>query len=90
MDVPGTPIGVRSRRSPFPERTEIKFWECGKIKRMDSQVLFLAVILPGLFGISLVIEGVWKVKHDRSGVVELILGNLFLVLAVVAYRVVLR
>jgi hypothetical protein len=63
---------------------------CGMIDKMDPQVLFLAVILPGLFGISLVVEGIWKVRHGRLGVVELILGNLFLVLAVVAFLLVLR
>lgn len=56
----------------------------------DPQILFLVVILPLLFASSLILEGVIKLKREQSGVIELVLGGLFVILILAGYWFVLR
>ena len=52
----------------------------------DPQFLYMILILPALFGLTLVGEGVNKVIHeDWNGVLSIIFGMLFLGVVVFAY-----
>lgn len=51
----------------------------------DSQILFLVVILPCFFAVSLILEGIIKRKSGEGGKVELVLGNIFLLLVLTAF-----
>ena len=50
----------------------------------DSQIVFLAIILPLFFAASLILEGLVKRRSGEGGRMELILGNIFLVLILIA------
>jgi len=60
-----------------------KWYDKGRMWN-DSQLLFLVVILPFFFAVSLVLEGVVKRRSGEGGKVELVLGNVFLVLILMA------
>ena len=49
-----------------------------------SQIVFLVVILPFFFAVSLILEGVVKRRSGEGGKIELILGNIFLLLILIA------
>ncbi|MBI3397055.1 hypothetical protein HY045_01115 [Candidatus Woesebacteria bacterium] len=52
----------------------------------DPQFLYLILILPSLFGLTLVGEGVYKLIHEEwGGLVNVIFGVLFIGIVVVAY-----
>ncbi len=56
----------------------------------DPQYLYMLLILPSLFGITLIGEGFHKlIKSDLGGWLSLVFGVLFLV-AVVAIYIVMR
>lgn len=46
---------------------------------LDSQFLYVMLILPTMFGLTLVGEGVYKMSHYESGWVNVVLGGIFLV-----------
>ena len=50
----------------------------------DAQIVFLAIILPFFFAGSLILEGMVKRRTGRGGKAELILGNIFVILILVA------
>lgn len=50
----------------------------------DVQIVFLAIILPFFFAASLILEGVVKKRAGQGGEMELILGNIFVVLILAA------
>lgn len=53
---------------------------------IDPQFLYLILILPSLFGITLVGEGFYKVVHEeKEGIVSIIFGFGFLALVVIVY-----
>jgi len=52
----------------------------------DPQFLYLALILPSLFGLTLIGEGLNKVlKNENQGLISLIIGLLFICLVVFIY-----
>lgn len=52
----------------------------------DPQFLYMILILPSLFGLTLVGEGISKVLHeDWGGVLSIVFGLLFLGLVVFAF-----
>jgi hypothetical protein len=52
----------------------------------DPQVLYMVLVVPSLFGLTLVGEGINKLIHEETnGVVSIIFGFLFIGLVVFAY-----
>jgi len=52
----------------------------------DPQFLYLALILPSLFGLTLIGEGLNKVlKNENQGLVSLVIGLLFICLVFFIY-----
>ena len=52
----------------------------------DPQFLYLALILPSLFGLTLIGEGLNKVlKNENQGLASLMIGLLFICLVVFIY-----
>ena len=56
----------------------------------DPAILYLGVILPGLFALTLILEGVHKLLREESGLINILFGIIFLVLIIVAYFFLLR
>jgi hypothetical protein len=56
------------------------------VKPGDPQFLYVVLILPSLFGLTLVGEGLNKIlKDEMQGVLSIIIGILFIGVVVVAY-----
>jgi len=56
------------------------------VKPNDPQFLYMILILPSLFGLTLVGEGLNKIlKEEKSGWTSIIFGVLFIVVVVFAY-----
>lgn len=52
----------------------------------DPQVLYMILIVPCLFGLTLVGEGINKLVHEESnGVASIVFGFLFIGLVIFAY-----
>jgi len=52
----------------------------------DPQVLFMVLVLPSLFGLTLVGEGLNKVmQSERAGWVSIIMGVMFIIVVIGAY-----
>lgn len=52
----------------------------------DPQFLYMILVLPSLFGLTLIGEGINKVVHeDWNGVLSIVFGMLFLGVVVFAY-----
>ena len=52
----------------------------------DPQFLYMILVLPTLFGLTLVGDGLNKVIHEEnSGIISIIFGFLFIVVVVFAY-----
>ena len=51
----------------------------------DPEFLYLVLILPTLFALTLIAEGIHKTLQQQSGVVSIILGFLFLFTVIGAY-----
>lgn len=51
----------------------------------DSQLLYVMLVLPTLFGLTLVGEGVYKMVHYQPGWVSVLLGTIFLVVVAFGY-----
>lgn len=53
-------------------------------KRMANQPEFLyaAFILPALFSLTLILEGLGKIKRQESGMLQLVSGSVFLLIMV--------
>lgn len=52
----------------------------------DPQFLYIILILPSLFGLTLIGEGVHKIAHEEwNGLISVILGLIFMGLVVFAY-----
>lgn len=56
----------------------------------DPAIFFLGLVLPGLFALTLIVEGVTKVLRDEPGWVALTFGIIFLIVIIVAYFFLLR
>ena len=56
------------------------------MSQTDPQFLYMILILPSLFGLTLVGEGISKVIHeDWGGVLSIVFGLLFLGMVVFAF-----
>lgn len=54
----------------------------------DPQILYMALILPSLFGLTLIGEGLNKVlKSEFAGFISITFGILFIVVVIFAYLV---
>jgi len=52
----------------------------------DPQFLYMILVLPALFGLTLIGEGLNKIIHEEwNGVISIIFGVLFLMIVVFAY-----
>lgn len=52
----------------------------------DPQFLYMILVLPSLFGLTLVGDGLNKIVHDESGgVINIIFGIIFIAIVVFAY-----
>ncbi|EKE13019.1 MAG: hypothetical protein ACD_13C00106G0012 [uncultured bacterium] len=52
----------------------------------DPQILYMILVVPCLFGLTLVGEGISKLVHEESnGLVSIIFGFLFIGLVIFAY-----
>ena len=52
----------------------------------DPQVLYMILIVPSLFGLTLIGEGINKIFHDETnGITSIVFGLLFIGLVVFAY-----
>ncbi len=52
----------------------------------QPQFMYLILVLPALFGVILIGEGIYKMTHDDSaGFINLMFGMVFLAACVVAY-----
>lgn len=56
----------------------------------DPAIFYLALVLPGLFALTLIIEGVNKILRDEPGLVSLVFGTVFLIVIALAYFFLLR
>lgn len=56
------------------------------MKPTDPQFLYMILILPTLFGLTLIGEGISKLLHEESGGwISLVFGSLFIVIVVFAF-----
>lgn len=52
----------------------------------DPQFMYIMLVLPSLFGLTLVGEGLYKVVHEEnSGILSLVFGFMFMGMVVFAY-----
>lgn len=56
----------------------------------DPEFIYIALILPSLFALTLILEGVHKLLRQESGLVSLVLGLLFLFIILGTYFFVLK
>ena len=53
---------------------------------LEPQYIYIFLVLPSLFGLTLVCEGIYKVSHEQwSGLINVVLGVVFISFVVVAY-----
>lgn len=56
------------------------------MKATDPQFLYMVLILPALFGLTLVGEGVGKLIHEEDGGwISIVFGAIFIVVVVFAF-----
>ena len=52
----------------------------------DPQFLYMILVLPSLFGLTLIGEGITKLIHEESGGwISLVFGSLFIAVVLFAY-----
>ncbi len=51
----------------------------------NTQLLYVMLVLPTLFGLTLVGEGVYKIIHYQAGWISVIFGTIFLVVVAFGY-----
>ena len=52
----------------------------------DPQFLYMILVLPSLFGLTLMGEGMYKCVHEEwGGLISVFFGLLFIVMVVIAY-----
>ena len=56
----------------------------------DPAVFYIALILPGLFALTLILEGVNKILRDEPGWVSIMFGIAFILAIILAYFFLLR
>lgn len=61
------------------------------MKTSDPQFIYIALVLPTLFGLTLVAEGLNKVlKEEKQGWISLVLGFVFISVVIFAYLFLLQ
>lgn len=56
------------------------------MEALGAQYLYVTLVLPSFFGVTLIGEGVYKILHSQlSGLFNLMVGIIFMVVVVVAY-----
>jgi len=56
------------------------------ISSTDPQFLYMMLILPSLFGLTLIGEGIYKCVHEEwNGMVSVFFGMVFITMVVFAY-----
>ena len=56
------------------------------MKTNDLQLLYVVLILPSLFGLTMIGEGLNKVlKSEKAGIISIVVGFIFIVIVVLAY-----
>jgi hypothetical protein len=55
-----------------------------------TELLFMVLVLPSLFALSLIIEGVWKLTQKSSGWLPILLGIMFLAATIFGYFVIFK
>ena len=57
-----------------------------KMSATDPQFLYMILVLPSLFGLTLIGEGLNKVMHEEwSGLISIVFGLMFIAVVVFAY-----
>jgi len=56
----------------------------------DPAVFYIALILPGLFALTLILEGVSKILRDEPGWISIVFGIVFILAIILAYFFLLR
>lgn len=56
----------------------------------DPAIFYLALILPGLFALTLILEGVNKILRDEPGWISIAFGVAFVLFIIIAYFFLLR
>lgn len=52
----------------------------------DPQFLYMILVLPSLFGLTLVGDGLNKIMHEESGgIISIVFGFIFILVVVFAY-----
>lgn len=52
----------------------------------DPQFLYMILVLPSLFGLTLMGEGIYKCVHEEwSGIISIVFGMLFIAMVIFAY-----
>ncbi|MFH1971275.1 MAG: hypothetical protein ABIJ05_02730 [Patescibacteria group bacterium] len=52
----------------------------------DPQFYYIFLVLPSLFGITLIGEGIYKIsKEEWNGLINLVLGVVFIAFVVISY-----
>ena len=53
---------------------------------LDPQFLYMILVLPSLFGLTLLGEGIYKiVNEERGGIVSVVFGFMFIGVVIFAY-----
>lgn len=51
----------------------------------DPPLLYITLILPSIFSLTLILEGIYKFMEKKSGWIPLFLGSLFILVTVAGY-----
>lgn len=51
----------------------------------SPEFFYLSFVLPSLFALSLVAEGIYKIAHSERGAFPFILGIVFIISIIIAY-----
>lgn len=51
----------------------------------SNEFLYLSFVLPSLFALSLVAEGIYKISRSQEGIFPFLLGTIFIISIVFAY-----
>lgn len=56
------------------------------MRALDPQLLYLILVLPSLFGLALLGEGINKIVHEEhGGIISVLFGFMFIGMVVFAY-----
>jgi len=63
-----------------------KVYNITKVRQVDPQIIYMCLVLPTLFGLVLVAEGLNKIlKEEKQGFISLLFGFAFIGVVVFAY-----